>query len=93
MARMALNIMLNGLIGIIPFVGEAFSFWFKPSTRNYRLLQRHLAGPNVAPQRATGSDWAFVLGLLVLMVIVIGVFVAIGGYVAYKFYHLITYPR
>ncbi|GEM_PF-3256033 len=43
LARMSLNILLNAVMGIIPGVGEVFAFWFRPSQRNYELLQKHLA--------------------------------------------------
>lgn len=67
LARMALNILINEFVGIVPGIGDAFSFWFKSNTRNYELLQRHIA----APLRARKSDWIFVgavLGLLFLIV-------------------------
>jgi hypothetical protein len=67
LARMALNILINEFVGIVPGIGDAFSFWFKSNRRNYELLQRHIA----APIRARKSDWIFVgavLGLLFLIV-------------------------
>jgi hypothetical protein len=67
LTRMSLNILVNELIGLIPGVGDAFSFWFKSNTRNYNLLQRHIA----EPQKSHKSDWFFVaavLGLLFLIV-------------------------
>jgi hypothetical protein len=69
LARMSLNILINEAIGIIPIVGDAFSFWFKSNARNYELLRRHAA----APRPSTRSDWIFVglvLGALVLILIV-----------------------
>ena len=47
LARMALNVLLNGAMGMVPGVGEVFSFWFRPSSRNYNLLLKHApqAGP------------------------------------------------
>ena len=67
LARMSLNILINELVGIIPGIGDAFSFWFKSNTRNYRLLQEHIGKPT----RSRKSDWIFVgvvLGLLFLIV-------------------------
>lgn len=67
LARMSLNILTNEIIGIIPGVGDAFSFWFKSNTRNYNLLQRHMT----ATQRSRKSDWIFVavvIGLVFLIV-------------------------
>ncbi|HJT82788.1 MAG TPA: DUF4112 domain-containing protein, partial [Chthoniobacterales bacterium] len=68
LARMGLNILINEIVGIIPGIGDAFSFWFKSNKRNYDLLQRHWG----APRQPRTTDWIFVgivLGLLVLVVI------------------------
>ncbi len=67
LARMSLNIFINEFVGIIPGIGDAFSFWFKSNVRNYRLLQEHLETPG----QSRKSDWVFVsivLGFLVLLV-------------------------
>ena len=56
-----------GVLGFIPGIGDAFSFWFKSNTRNYKLLQRSID----APRRVHKGDWIFVaavLGLLFLIV-------------------------
>ena len=41
LGRMAFNLWIDGLIGSIPVVGDAWDFWFKANRRNLRLLQRH----------------------------------------------------
>src|SRR5689334_7413935 len=67
-ARMGVNILINEFVGIIPGIGDAFSFWFKSNSRNYDLLQRHWG----APRRPRTSDWIFVgtvLGVLLLVVV------------------------
>src|SRR5207302_2447586 len=67
LARMSLNILINEMVGIVPGIGDAFSFWFKSNTRNYELLQRHWG----APRRRRTSDWVLVgavVGLLLLVV-------------------------
>jgi len=56
LARMGLNILINEAVGIIPVLGDAFSFWFKSNQRNYELLKRYSA----APRGATKSNWIFV---------------------------------
>lgn len=63
LARMSLNILINEAIGIIPFAGDAFSFWFKSNARNYDLLKRHTAGS----RPSTKSDWFFVALVLVVL--------------------------
>ena len=66
-ARMAMNILVNELIGIIPVIGDAFSFWFKSNVRNYELLRRYSA----APARSRKGDWIFVIAVLSLLFMIV----------------------
>ncbi len=68
LARMALNVAVNELVGVIPVAGSAFAFWFRANKRNYDLLQLHID----QPYRSRKRDWVFVIGLMTLL---IGVFV------------------
>jgi hypothetical protein len=72
--RMAANIFVNEIIGVVPVVGDAFSFWFKSNARNYEILKHHRLGSS--PPRA--SDWVFVVGILVALVVVVCVGIAIS---------------
>src|SRR5205814_5368151 len=67
LARMALNILINEAIGIIPILGDAFSFWFKSNVRNYELLKRYTA----APRRSMRSDWIFVASVLFALALIL----------------------
>ena len=67
LARMSANILLNELIGIVPIVGDAFSFWFKSNSRNYQLLKRHAA----APGGSRRSDWIFVGAVLLALFLIV----------------------
>ncbi len=67
LSRMALNILVNEVVGIVPVVGDAFSFWFKSNARNYEIIKSHRLGPNVVRR----SDWLFVLGVLFVLVLVV----------------------
>ena len=60
LARMALNILINELVGIVPVLGSAFAFWFRANKRNYDLLQRHIE----VPTRSRKSDWIFLIAVL-----------------------------
>ncbi len=42
MARMASNIGVDWLLGLIPFVGAVPDFFFRSNTRNLRIICRHL---------------------------------------------------
>jgi hypothetical protein len=74
LVRMALNILINEAVGIVPIVGDAFSFWFKSNARNYELLKRHTA----APRRSTASDWVFVWLVLAALALILIVSLAVS---------------
>jgi len=89
LARMALNILINEAIGIIPVVGDAFSFWFKSNARNYALLQQHTA----APRRSTTSDWLFVAAVLGVLFLILLVSLAFSFWLFYQIVSLLqTHP-
>lgn len=91
--RMSLNVLLNGIMGVIPGVGEVFSFWYRPSSRNYNLLLKHapLGGSSAAPIPKNGfGDWAFVFGLLAVMLVFVGIFIALGFYILAAIWHAVS---
>src|SRR4051794_24708745 len=73
-ARMALNVLVNEVIGIVPVVGDAFSFWFKSNARNYDIIKNHRLG-TTAPKR---SDWLFVVGILVALFVIVCAGIAVS---------------
>ncbi len=77
LARMATNILLNEAIGIVPVIGDAFSFWFKSNARNHRLIQQHTAGL----RKASRSDWIFVVGVLVTLALLVCAGIAVSLFV------------
>lgn len=85
LARMGMNILLNGIIGVVPGVGEAFSWWFRPSSRNYQLLLDHApqtGGSVAAPTRKnTAGEFLFVFGLLAVLLVVMGALIALGWHI------------
>ncbi len=87
LVRMAMNILLNGLVGTVPVVGEAFAFWFRPSSRNYQLLTQHTPAPGTPRRKATTGEWAVVYGMVALLLIVLGAFIAIGFYLVALIFH------
>jgi hypothetical protein len=74
LARMSLNILINEIIGVVPVIGDAFSFWFKSNARNYEIIKNHRLGSTV-PGR---SDWLFVIGILVLLFLIVCAGIAIS---------------
>ena len=79
LARMAVNILLNEIIGIVPGIGDAFSFWFKSNARNHALLKQHLAAGG-AIRKAGASDWIFVFGVLGALALIVGVGIFVSLY-------------
>ena len=70
LGRMALNVLINELVGLIPGVGSVFAFWFQANTRNYEMVRGHIDTPG----RSTKGDKIFVFVILALVIVVI-----IGG--------------
>ena len=70
--RMAVNALLDALIGAIPLAGIAGDVFFRANTRNLALLEKH-AVPGGRP--ATKGDywfvWSVLAGLVILLVLVV----------------------
>lgn len=67
LGRMALNVLINEVVGLIPVVGSTFAFWFQANTRNYAMVRGHIDRPG----RSTKGDKIFVGVILALVVVVI----------------------
>lgn len=70
-ARMLVNWALDLAVGAIPFIGDAFDFWFKASTRNLRLTRRYLEDP----QASTRGSW-LTLGAVAVALLVVAALIA-----------------
>lgn len=60
MARMSLNLLINGAVGAITIVGDLFSVWFRSHARNAELLRRAA----IQPHRETQQDRLYVAGII-----------------------------
>ena len=60
LARMSLNLLINGTMGAVPVVGDLFSVWFRSHTRNALLLRQAA----IRPDRETRQDWFYVVGII-----------------------------
>jgi len=65
-ARMVMNLVIDGVVGIVPFAGDLFDFAFKAHSRNHALLVRWLETPH-RTQRSSAL-W-LVVGLFAMLVI------------------------
>ena len=73
LARMAWNVAIEGIVGMVPFFGDVFDAAWKANQRNYLLLEQHLDHP----RRAARSSRLFVTlligGLVTLVILLAGV--------------------
>jgi len=60
LARMSLNLLINGTVGAVPIAGDLFSVWFRSHARNAALLREAA----MRPDRETHADWSYVIGII-----------------------------
>ena len=65
LGRMTVNVVIDALIGAIPFIGDIFDVGFKANQRNVRLLQQHFG-----EGRHQGSAKKVVIPLMIVILIV-----------------------
>lgn len=68
--RMVLNIFLENIVKVIPFVGQLFDFYWKSNLKNIQLIEKHLNQPE-----KTKRNSALLLGLLILSFLLVMTFV------------------
>src|SRR5215510_5508618 len=62
--RMALNIVIYFVGGLIPLAGDLFDAWWKPNIRNLNLLRRRATVSAEEARRGRTSDWVFVVVII-----------------------------
>jgi len=72
---MVLNVLIDGLIGAIPFIGQIFDFYYKSNTRNINLLKQHYE-----EGKHQGSGTGVLVTIFVVLVLGLILFV----YLSYK---------
>ena len=83
--RMALNIGIDYLVGSIPFIGDAFDFFWKSNKQNMNLIRDRATGKD----KGTTGDYIFIFGLIgLLILILIGSIIASAAILYYLFTHL-----
>jgi hypothetical protein len=80
LTRMIVNVLIETVIGAIPFAGDVFDAAYKANTRNLALLARYQLDP-VASQRSSRLvviGFALLLAAVVALMIAIPVLVIVG---------------
>jgi len=70
-ARMSLNLLINGTVGAVPIVGDLFSIWFRSHARNAELLRRAATQPYRETQQARFYVASIIGGTVVLLLLAI----------------------
>jgi hypothetical protein len=65
--RMAFNIALDYIVGSIPFIGDAFDFFWKSNKQNMDLIRERGRGLG----QGTTGDWIFVLSIIFVLVAIL----------------------
>ncbi|MDQ3800158.1 MAG: DUF4112 domain-containing protein [Acidobacteriota bacterium] len=65
--RMAFNIGLDYVVGAIPFVGDAFDFFWKSNKQNMDLIRERAKGKG----KGTAGDYIFVLTIILILIAVL----------------------
>jgi hypothetical protein len=69
LVRMALNIVIDLVVGAIPLVGDAFDVYWKSNQRNVELLRRHVEASPAAARKLRTGDRLFVAGLAMIVML------------------------
>ena len=59
-ARMVVNVLIDALLGAIPFIGDLFDFVFKANNKNMKLMREHYQ-----EGRHRGGAWKVVVPVLI----------------------------
>jgi hypothetical protein len=86
LVRMALNVAVEGIVGIVPVAGDVFDAAWKANQRNVALLEAHADDP----QRTTRASTALVAAVLIGLVVFFVLISAVGFLVARAIWHAIA---
>lgn len=64
-ARMVINNLIDVTVGSVPFLGDAFDFFWKSNTKNMNLFHQY-AGQ---PEKSTTSHWILIGGIVISFVL------------------------
>ena len=76
LGRMIFNAAVDAIVGAIPFVGDLFDFGWKANQLNMALLERHA----YEEHPASVGDWAFVLAMIAIVILLAAVPFLIAGW-------------
>jgi len=75
--RMAFNIGLDYVVGAIPFIGDAFDFFWKANKQNMDLIRERGTGKGTG----TTGDYIFVFGMILLLIGILAASIFVSLYI------------
>lgn len=77
-ARMTVHALLESIVGLIPFLGPVFAFFWKANNRNLRIIEKDLANREATRR----ESWKVLIAMAVILVLSVGlVLLGIGVFV------------
>lgn len=67
LARMGINVAIDAIVGVVPFVGDLADFGIKPNAKNLRLLDAWMADPARTRRASAGMVALVVAGTLLVL--------------------------
>lgn len=67
LVRMALNILFENLIDMIPVLGSLFDFWWQSNNRNIVILEKHLEQPEKTSVTSRVVVLAVIFGVFMIL--------------------------
>ncbi len=86
LARMSLNLLINGTVGAVPILGDLFSVWFRSHSRNAALLREAA----MKPDREAHADWFYVAGIIGGTVVLLLLMIALIIWLAFELWMMVS---
>jgi hypothetical protein len=80
-SRMVSNLVLDALLGTLPFLGDLFDATWKANTKNIALLEAHLATPQTQKKADKGFVLLLLFGFLLLAIALTTITALILGFI------------
>lgn len=71
LGKMIFNLIIDGLVGAIPMLGDLFDFAWKANILNIQLLEDHLKSPHQSKKADKWFILALVAGLLLIAIVLV----------------------
>ncbi|MBC1220522.1 DUF4112 domain-containing protein [Nostoc sp. UCD121] len=86
LGKMVVNVILDGLVGAVPVLGDFFDFAWRANTNNIKLLEEYLKFPS----EQKSADKLFIIALLVGLLLISIVLVALPVILIRIFWNALT---